>query len=77
MVEDIRIPVKVGGVTFKNPFYVASGPTTKNVRQLQRIEDGRPPASSCPSTLRPTSTASRVTGFLMRQTPWPLPLKSA
>ena len=37
--NDIRIPVTVGGVTFKNPFYVASGPTTKSVRQLLRIEE--------------------------------------
>lgn len=36
--QDIRIPVTVGGVTFKNPFYVASGPTTKTVRQLVEIE---------------------------------------
>ena len=36
--QDIRIPVTVGGVTFKNPFYVASGPTTKSVRQLVEIE---------------------------------------
>ncbi len=35
---DIQIPVTIGGVTFKNPFYVASGPTTKNVRQLLEIE---------------------------------------
>ena len=39
MRKDIIIPVTIGGVTFKNPFYVASGPTTKNVRQLQRIEE--------------------------------------
>lgn len=39
MTRDIIIPVTIGGVTFKNPFYVASGPTTKNVRQLQRIEE--------------------------------------
>ena len=25
---ELRIPVTVAGVTFKNPFYVASGPTT-------------------------------------------------
>ena len=36
--KDIRIPVTVGGVTFKNPFFVASGPTTKSVRQLIEIE---------------------------------------
>ena len=37
-VKDIRIPVTIGGVTFKNPFFVASGPTTKSVRQLIEIE---------------------------------------
>ena len=37
--EELRIPVSVGGITFKNPFYVASGPTTKSVRQLLRIEE--------------------------------------
>lgn len=36
--KDIRLPVTVGGVTFKNPFFVASGPTTKSVRQLVEIE---------------------------------------
>ena len=36
--KDIRIPVTIGGVTFKNPFFVASGPTTKSVRQLIEIE---------------------------------------
>ncbi len=39
MSEDIRIPVKLGNVTFKNPFYVASGPTAKSVSQLLRIEE--------------------------------------
>ena len=36
--RDIRIPVRVAGVEFKNPFYVSSGPTTKSVRQLVEIE---------------------------------------
>lgn len=36
--KDIQIPVTIGGVTFKNPFFVASGPTTKSVRQLVEIE---------------------------------------
>lgn len=35
---ELRIPVTVAGVEFKNPFYVASGPTTKSVRQLVEIE---------------------------------------
>ena len=59
MVEDIRIPVKVGGVTFKNPFYVASGPTTKNVRQLQRIEETGWAAASIKLSIDP-ETAERV-----------------
>ena len=37
-VPELRIPVTVAGVKFKNPFYVASGPTTKSVRQLVEIE---------------------------------------
>lgn len=36
--SELRIPVTVAGVEFKNPFYVASGPTTKSVRQLVEIE---------------------------------------
>ncbi|MCJ7693943.1 MAG: FAD-dependent oxidoreductase [Anaerolineaceae bacterium] len=39
MTEDIRIPVKLGDVIFKNPFYVASGPTAKSVKQLIKIEE--------------------------------------
>jgi NADPH-dependent glutamate synthase beta subunit-like oxidoreductase/dihydroorotate dehydrogenase len=36
---DILLPVEVGGVRFRNPFYVASGPTTMTVDQLVRIEE--------------------------------------
>jgi NADPH-dependent glutamate synthase beta subunit-like oxidoreductase/dihydroorotate dehydrogenase/Pyruvate/2-oxoacid:ferredoxin oxidoreductase delta subunit len=39
MTEDIRIPVTLAGVTFKNPFYIASGPTAKSVKQLIRVEE--------------------------------------
>jgi NADPH-dependent glutamate synthase beta subunit-like oxidoreductase/dihydroorotate dehydrogenase len=37
--KDILLPVEVGGVRFRNPFYVASGPTTMTVDQLVRIEE--------------------------------------
>ena len=37
--DEIIIPVKTAGLTFKNPFYVASGPSVKTVRQLKRIEE--------------------------------------
>jgi NADPH-dependent glutamate synthase beta subunit-like oxidoreductase/dihydroorotate dehydrogenase len=33
------MPVEVAGLTFKNPFMVASGPTTKTVEQLVRAEE--------------------------------------
>jgi NADPH-dependent glutamate synthase beta subunit-like oxidoreductase/dihydroorotate dehydrogenase len=32
-------PVTVGGVRFRNPFYVASGPTTRNLQQLQKAQE--------------------------------------
>ncbi|MCX7591591.1 MAG: FAD-dependent oxidoreductase, partial [Kiritimatiellae bacterium] len=35
---DYDIPVTVAGVRFRNPFYVASGPTTMTVEQLERID---------------------------------------
>jgi len=50
---EIRIPVTIGGLTFKNPFYVASGPTTKSVRQLQRIEETGWAAASIKLTIDP------------------------
>jgi dihydroorotate dehydrogenase len=37
--RDILLPVEVAGVRFRNPFYVASGPTTMTVEQLIRIEE--------------------------------------
>jgi NADPH-dependent glutamate synthase beta subunit-like oxidoreductase/dihydroorotate dehydrogenase len=37
--QDIELPVEVGGVRFRNPIYVASGPTTMTVDQLVRIEE--------------------------------------
>jgi NADPH-dependent glutamate synthase beta subunit-like oxidoreductase/dihydroorotate dehydrogenase len=35
---DFELPVEVAGVRFRNPFYVASGPTTMTVEQLERID---------------------------------------
>ncbi|NBI11768.1 hypothetical protein D1641_17520, partial [Colidextribacter sp. OB.20] len=59
MVEDIRIPVTVGGVTFSNPFYVASGPTTKSVRQLLRIEETGWAAASIKLSIDPAPYINR------------------
>ncbi len=32
-------PLSIGGVNFRNPFIVASGPTTRNIKQLMKIEE--------------------------------------
>jgi len=32
-------PFSIGGVNFKNPFIVSSGPTTRNIKQLMKIEE--------------------------------------
>ena len=57
--KDIQIPVTVGGVTFKNPFYVASGPTTKTVEQLIRIEETGWAAASIKLSIDPAPYINR------------------
>ncbi len=57
--EDIKIPVTIGGVTLKNPFYVASGPTTKSVCQLQRIEETGWAAASIKLSIDPAPYINR------------------
>lgn len=57
--KDIQIPVTVGGVTFKNPFYVASGPTTKTVEQLKRIEETGWAAASIKLSIDPAPYINR------------------
>ncbi len=57
--KDIRIPVTIGGVTFKNPFYVASGPTTKTVKQLKRIEETGWAAASIKLSIDPAPYINR------------------
>jgi dihydroorotate dehydrogenase/NAD-dependent dihydropyrimidine dehydrogenase PreA subunit len=37
-VEETLLPFEVAGLTFRNQFLVASGPTTKNIGQLQEAE---------------------------------------
>lgn len=56
---DIQIPVTIGGVTFKNPFYVASGPTTKTVKQLKRIEETGWAAASIKLSIDPAPYINR------------------
>ena len=63
MGKDLFLPVKIGGITFKNPFYVASGPTTKSVKQLKRIEETGWAAASIKLTIDPAPYINRVPRF--------------
>ncbi len=69
---DIRIPVTIGGITFKNPFYVASGPTSKSVPQLQRIEETGWSAASIKLCIDPPPYINRKPryGLLNTRTRW-------
>lgn len=60
MSKEIIIPVEVGGIKFKNPFYVASGPTTKSLKQLMRIEEAGWAAASIKLTIAPAPYINRV-----------------
>ncbi len=57
--KDINIPVTIGGVTFKNPFFVASGPTTKSVKQLLKIEETGWAAASIKLSIDPAPYINR------------------
>ena len=54
-----KLAVTIGGVTFKNPFYVASGPTVKSVRQLKRIEETGWAAASLKLSIDPAPYINR------------------
>ncbi|HZK61586.1 MAG TPA: FAD-dependent oxidoreductase [Anaerovoracaceae bacterium] len=60
MSKEIYMPVSIGGVIFKNPFYVSSGPTTKSVQQLKRIEETGWAAASIKLTIDPAPYINRV-----------------
>lgn len=63
--KEIIIPVEVAGITFKNPFYVASGPTTKSVKQLKRIEETGWAAASIKLTIDPVPYINRKPRYAM------------
>ena len=37
--DDMSLPVQVAGVTFRNPFYVSSGPTSKSIEHLLKAAE--------------------------------------
>jgi len=49
------LPVKIGGIELKNPFLVASGPTTKRVDQLELAERSGWAAASIKLTFNPAA----------------------
>lgn len=60
MGKDLYLPVELSGIKFKNPFYVASGPTTKSLKQLKRIEETGWAAASIKLTIDPAPYINRV-----------------
>jgi NADPH-dependent glutamate synthase beta subunit-like oxidoreductase/Pyruvate/2-oxoacid:ferredoxin oxidoreductase delta subunit len=65
MSKDLYLPVDVAGIHFKNPFYVASGPTTKSVRQLLRIEQAGWAAASIKLTIDPAPYINRAPRYAL------------
>ncbi len=57
--RDILLPVDVAGIRFRNPFYVASGPTTMTVEQLIRIEETGWGGASLKLAIDPTPYINR------------------
>lgn len=60
MTGNFNLPVEIAGVKFRNPFFVASGPTTKSVEQLKKIEECGWGAASIKLTIDPTPYINRV-----------------
>ncbi len=54
-----KLSLNVAGLEFDNPFFVASGPTTKSVRQLLRIEETGWAAASIKLSIDPAPYINR------------------
>jgi dihydroorotate dehydrogenase len=65
MLNDLYLPVNVAGIEFKNPFYVASGPTTNSVKQLKRIEETGWAGASIKLTIDPAPYINRVPRYAL------------
>ena len=57
--KELILPVNVAGIEFKNPFYVASGPTTKSMAQLRRIYECGWAGASIKLTIDPVPYVNR------------------
>lgn len=67
MRRDDCLPVRVAGLEFKNPFYVASGPTARTVEQLVRIERAGWAAASVKLSMDPPPYINRVPRYAVFQ----------
>ena len=65
MSDRLLLPVKVAGITFKNPFFVASGPTTRTVSQLLAIEKAGWAAASIKLCIDPAPYISRYPRYAL------------
>jgi len=61
MVSDrqFEIPVTIAGVRFRNPFFVASGPTTMDIEQLERAQETGWGGASLKLTIDPVPYINR------------------
>ena len=59
MNHDLSLPVTIAGIPFKNPFYVASGPTARTVEQLLAIEKAGWAAASIKLSIDPAPYINR------------------
>ncbi len=65
MSKEMILPVEVAGIKFKNPFYVASGPTTKSMQQLRAIEKAGWAGASIKLTIDPYPYVNRKPRYAM------------
>ncbi|MEN8226999.1 MAG: FAD-dependent oxidoreductase [Bacteroidota bacterium] len=54
------LPVEIDGIRFRNPFYVASGPTTSTIKQLIRAEECGWGGASLKLTIAPEPYINRM-----------------
>jgi len=65
MSDRLILPVEVAGIAFKNPFFVASGPTTRTVEQLVAIERAGWAAASLKLSVEPAPYISRYPRYAL------------
>jgi len=65
MSDKLILPVEVAGITFKNPFYVSSGPTARTLEQLLAIEKAGWAAASLKLCIDPEPYINRYPRYAL------------